>query len=117
MQRILREANQSTLDEVTSFVQSSRDTAPANRIPSAFIVTGPNIASQDLLFEQLSETLQAHTKANAVRLRSGDASNLKAVLKKIIHDVTATESDDQDDLEGAVSRQVISIPGVPHLNH
>lgn len=48
-----------------------------------------------------------------VRLRSGDASNLKAALKKIIHDVTARETDDENDLELAtnndVSRRAASI--------
>ncbi|KAI1455725.1 origin recognition complex subunit 3 N-terminus-domain-containing protein [Annulohypoxylon moriforme] len=99
IQRILRKTNQSTLDEVTSFLQATPDHASADKIPSAFIITGPNLASQDLLFEQLSESLQHQVDAKVVRLRSGDASNLKAVLKKIIHDVTARETNDEDDLE------------------
>ena len=79
---------------------------PDDKIPSAFIITGPNIASQDLLFDQLSEALQIRAKTVTVRLRSGDASNLKAVLKKIIHDVTASTADDEDDLELAVGKDV-----------
>ena len=66
-------------------------------MPSAFIITGPNIASQDLLFEQLSETLQQSTPSKFVRLRSSEASTLKATLKKIIRDITAKVSDDEDD--------------------
>lgn len=31
-----------------------------------------------------------------MRLRSGDASNLKAILKKIIHDVTASAAEGED---------------------
>ncbi|OTB08842.1 hypothetical protein M426DRAFT_316867 [Hypoxylon sp. CI-4A] len=99
IQGILRKTNQSTLDEVTAFLQATPDHASRGRIPSAFIITGPNLASQDLLFEQLSETLQIQVDAKVVRLRSGDASNLKAALKKIIHDVTARETADDDDLE------------------
>lgn len=98
--------NQSTLDEVTSFLQATPDHASADKIPSAFIITGPNLASQDLLFEQLSESLQHQVDARVVRLRSGDASNLKAVLKKIIHDVTARDTNDEDDLELAAGKDV-----------
>ncbi|OTA64543.1 hypothetical protein K449DRAFT_404067 [Hypoxylon sp. EC38] len=99
IQRILRMTNQSTLNEVISFLQTTPDHASTGKIPSAFIITGPNLASQDLLFEQLSEALQLQVDAKVVRLRSGDASNLKAVLKKTIHDVTARETDDENDLE------------------
>jgi origin recognition complex subunit 3 len=77
-----------------------------DRIPSAFIITGPNIASQDLLFEQLSESLQNSVKSRFVRLRSTDAGNLKVTLKKIIRDVSARASDDEDDVEVAVGHDV-----------
>lgn len=103
---VLREANQSTLESVTSFVQESQSRSDLNKIPSAFIITGANIASQELLFEQLSESLQEQADAKVVKLRSGDASNLKAALKKIIHSVTARESDEEGDREVAVGKDV-----------
>ncbi|KAI1105215.1 origin recognition complex subunit 3 N-terminus-domain-containing protein [Jackrogersella minutella] len=112
IQHILRKTNQSTLDEVTSFLQASPDHVPAGKISSAFIITGPNLASQDLLFEQLSETLLLQVDAKVVRLRSGDASNLKAVLKKIIHDVTARGTDDENDMELATGKD-----GRKYLNY
>ncbi|KAI1208815.1 origin recognition complex subunit 3 N-terminus-domain-containing protein [Annulohypoxylon truncatum] len=112
IQRILRMTNQSTLDEVTSFLQATPDHASTGKIPSAFIITGPNLASQDLLFEQLSESLQHQVDAKVVRLRSGDASNLKAVLKKIIQGVTARETSDEDDLELAAGKD-----GRKYLNY
>jgi hypothetical protein len=78
-----------------------------DRIPSAFIITGPNIASQDLLFQQLSETLEQTTSSKFVGLRSSEASTLKATLKKIIRDVTAKAStDEDDDLEVSDGREV-----------
>ncbi|KAI0508385.1 origin recognition complex subunit 3 N-terminus-domain-containing protein [Xylaria bambusicola] len=95
---ILRETNQSTLRDVLRFLQNAPDYTPAGKIPSAFIITGPNIASVDLLFEQLSETLQHEADAYTVRLRSGDASNLRAVLRKIIHDVVSKGSVAEDEL-------------------
>ncbi|TGJ86931.1 hypothetical protein E0Z10_g1827 [Xylaria hypoxylon] len=101
---ILRETNQSTLQEVTSFLQNAPDHTPKGKIPSAFIITGPNIASQDLLFEQLSETLQHEAKAQVARLRSGDASNLRAVLRKIIHDIISKDSTDGEDLDLTTSK-------------
>lgn len=91
---------------MTSFLQATADHTSTGKIPSAFIITGPNLASQDLLFEQLSETLQLQLDAKVVRLRSGDASNLKAVLKKIIHDVTARETDAENEMELATGKDV-----------
>ncbi|KAI1312561.1 origin recognition complex subunit 3 N-terminus-domain-containing protein [Xylaria venustula] len=96
---ILQETNQSTLREVTSFLQTAPDHTPAGKIPSAFIITGPNIASQDLLFRQLSETLHHEASAQTVCLRSGDASNLRSVLRKIIHDVVSKDSTAGDELD------------------
>ncbi|KAI0383827.1 origin recognition complex subunit 3 N-terminus-domain-containing protein [Hypomontagnella monticulosa] len=112
IQQILRKTNQSTLDEVTSFLQTTPDHVSRGKIPSAFIITGPNLASQGLLFEQLSEALELEVDAKVVRLRSGDASNLKAVLKRIIHDITARETDDENDLELATGKD-----GRKYLNY
>lgn len=58
------------------------------RVPACFIVTGPNIASQDTLFQQLSGRLKEEIDGSVVTLRSGDATNLKAVLKQVIRDAT-----------------------------
>lgn len=55
----------------------------------------------------MSETLQRSTPSRFVRLRSSEASTLKATLKKIIRDVTARVSDDEDDdLEVGDGREV-----------
>ncbi|KAI1820245.1 origin recognition complex subunit 3 N-terminus-domain-containing protein [Xylaria intraflava] len=104
VQSILRDTNRSTLQQVTSFLEEAPRHTPTGKIPSAFIITGPNIASQDLLFEQLSGTLQQEASAQVVRLRSGDASNLKAVLRKIIHDIVSKGSIDGDELDLTTSR-------------
>ncbi|KAI1082866.1 origin recognition complex subunit 3 N-terminus-domain-containing protein [Whalleya microplaca] len=112
IQQILRETNQSTLNQVTEFLEAAPDHASGSKIPSAFIITGPSIASQDLLFEQLSDTLHVRADAKVVRLRSGDAPNLKAVLKKTIHNVTARESEDENDLDLATGKD-----GRKYLNY
>lgn len=51
-------------------------------------MTGTNIASQDLLFKQLSDRLKVHINGPVITLLSGDASNLKTTLKKLIRDAT-----------------------------
>ncbi|KAK0733876.1 origin recognition complex subunit 3 N-terminus-domain-containing protein [Lasiosphaeria miniovina] len=97
IQHVLREANRNTLDEVTSFIRNAE--AETTQIPAGIIITGPNIASQDLLFEQLADTLCKATQARFVRLRSAEAPNLKAALKKIIKDARASGRDDDDDTD------------------
>ncbi|EFY89724.1 origin recognition complex subunit [Metarhizium acridum CQMa 102] len=67
------------------------------QIPSAFVVTGPNIASQGLLFEQLSETLGQQPASRFVRLKSSEALTLKAALKKTIRDAMAITGDGEDE--------------------
>lgn len=69
-----------------------------DKIPSAFIITGPNIASQNLLFEQLSESLQSSSQSKFVRLRSSEASTLKAALKKTLRDVMDDDELDAGDV-------------------
>lgn len=62
------------------------------------IVTGPNIALQELLFSQLAERIKKESDGHSivVNLRSGDATNLKASLKKIIRDATNEEHEEED---------------------
>lgn len=76
------------------------------------IVTGPNIASQDLLFAQLGNEAVAHQEEGKgswfVRLRSAEAPNLKATLRKIIRDVTraVTAGAGEGEEEVAVGKDV-----------
>ncbi|KAL6906819.1 origin recognition complex subunit 3 N-terminus domain-containing protein [Trichoderma evansii] len=97
---ILRESNSATLDDVSRFVTEAKSEC-GDKIPSAFIITGPNIASQDLLFEQLSDSLQKSSPSRFIRLRSSEATNLKNALKKIIQDATSKTLvvDGEEDLQ------------------
>jgi origin recognition complex subunit 3 len=93
------------LDAVASFVgeaHAEEDT----KIRAALIVTGPNISSQGLLFEQLAEGLGDSANGPFVRLRSAEAPNLKATLKKIIRDATQQSFDLEDDAELSVGKDV-----------
>ncbi|KAH6666636.1 origin recognition complex subunit 3 N-terminus-domain-containing protein [Halenospora varia] len=88
IQSLLNEANEGAFAEVTSFVNGTTGAENDKRVPACFIVTGPNIASQDTLFQQLSGRLKEEIDGSVVTLRSGDATNLKAVLKQVIRDAT-----------------------------
>ncbi|KAF4625210.1 hypothetical protein G7Y89_g12957 [Cudoniella acicularis] len=96
IQLLLDEANEDTLEEVTSFVNNPKEAEDDKRVPACFIVTGPNIASQSTLFQQLSGRLKTEIDGPVVTLRSGDAMNLKAVLKQLIRDATNQRSEDDE---------------------
>ncbi|KAL1837432.1 hypothetical protein VTJ49DRAFT_3784 [Mycothermus thermophilus] len=101
VQHVLREANRNTLDEVAGFLKRAAE-IETDKLTSAFIITGPNIAAQDLLFEQLAERLCADPAGGDapprfVRLRASDAPNLKAVLRKIIRDASAAGPGEDED--------------------
>ncbi|CCU76099.1 origin recognition complex subunit [Blumeria hordei DH14] len=66
-------------------------------IPTGFIVTGPNISSQEFLFNQISSRLRAHIKGSVVIIRSTDVSNIKSVLKQLIRDAISQGSEILDD--------------------
>ncbi|KAK4449482.1 origin recognition complex subunit 3 N-terminus-domain-containing protein [Podospora aff. communis PSN243] len=124
---VLRSSNATTLEEVTSFLSSFADGGKADRgeadggegkdgcadsratatagekIPAGFIITGPNIAGQELLFEQIGEEL-VEGGARMVRVRSGEGANLKAVLKKIVREAGRFGSEDEDE-DGQLGRK------------
>lgn len=98
------------MDAVASFVGEAHVEGDP-KIRAALIVTGPNISSQDLLFEQLAEDLGDSAKGTFVRLRSAEAPNLKATLKKIIRDGTQRSSQHVgDDAELSVGKDVSQGP-------
>lgn len=78
----------------------------SDKIPAAYIITGPNTASQQLLFDQLADSLQDLAKpARVVSIRSAEAPNLKATLKKIIREATTSRaSEEEDELDIAPGR-------------
>ena len=64
------------------------------------------MASQDLLFEQLADSLRDECQGRFVRIRSAEAVNLKAVLKKIIRAATTRSAGEDEDQELAVGQDV-----------
>jgi origin recognition complex subunit 3 len=86
-------------------------------VPAGFIVTGPNIASQGFLFNQLSERLKEEINGPVVTLRSGDASNLKTTLKQLIRDATNQRCTDDEENEGVLSDRDVRFLFIPFLIH
>lgn len=87
------------------------------QIPAGLIVTGPNIASQELLFGQLATHLRSATDNIVVTLRSGDAPNLKTVLKKVIRDAASSKPDPDDDGQILSQKDVCSPSGCTVVYH
>ncbi|KAK3996825.1 origin recognition complex subunit 3 [Cladorrhinum sp. PSN332] len=98
IESVLRNANKSTLEEVEAFFSSAPSGSGGdNKIPAGFVITGPNIASQELLFEQLAERLGS-SGAKVVRLRAAEAGNLKAGLRRVIGGIVG-DGDDEGEKE------------------
>jgi origin recognition complex subunit 3 len=90
---------------------TDRSYRSTGKVPTGFIVTGPNISSQELLFKQLSSRLKTNIFGPVTILRSGDASNMKSVLKQLIRDVT-NQKPNADDEEGPSFQQDVSHNGL-----
>ncbi|KAK1757662.1 origin recognition complex subunit 3 N-terminus-domain-containing protein [Echria macrotheca] len=110
IQDVLRKANGKTLEEVGAFLRAAEN--QKNKTPAGFIITGPNIASQDLLFQQLAEELCDDGRAKFVRLRSTEAPNLKAALKKIIRDSTSDKNGEDGEADMSIGQD-----GRKYLNY
>jgi origin recognition complex subunit 3 len=74
---------------------------PGDRIPAAFIMTGPNTASQRLLFEQLGETLgEVARPGRVVMLRGGEGRDLKGCVKAVVRGVMLGDGAEDEEEEG-----------------
>ncbi|KAI6249950.1 Origin recognition complex subunit 3 [Erysiphe necator] len=87
IREVLDSANRYVSDEISNFVQATRAKLDGQQIPTGFVITGPNISSQELLFRQISCRLKNDTCGPVALLRSTDVSSLKSILKQLIRDV------------------------------
>ncbi|KAH8148178.1 uncharacterized protein LAJ45_07630 [Morchella importuna] len=103
---ILQSFNNKTLEDVSGFVKSPTAESCDGKIPTALILTGPNIASHTPLFEQLASRIRDEEKIGpVVILTSKDATNLKSILKKLIRDATQQDEGIDDEEEEIVGRK------------
>ncbi|RKF63670.1 Origin recognition complex subunit 3 [Erysiphe neolycopersici] len=97
IREVLNSANGKLLDEVSNFVQEKNAESDGHKISTGFIITGPNISSQELLFQQISCRLKKDMSGPVVVLRSADVSNLKSILKNLIRDVLRQSNETYDE--------------------
>lgn len=86
------------MSEISVFIDGVRFSEHDGQVPAGLIVTGPNIATKDLLFAQIADHLRSDSHTTTVILRSGDAPNLRTVLKKLIRDATNHKAEDEEDI-------------------
>ncbi|KAK6001598.1 hypothetical protein QM012_002929 [Aureobasidium pullulans] len=101
LKNLLLEINESTINQISTFVASTDPRFTPGRVSSAIILTGPSIASHALLFSQLSSSIGQADGSIFVPLTSTLAPNLKTLLKNLISRGTSadTQSDDEDEAD------------------
>ncbi|EEH06587.1 origin recognition complex subunit [Histoplasma capsulatum G186AR] len=88
IQGILRDVDSKILGNVSTFLEHSSPDNCDGRIPTGLITLGSNISSMGRLLDRLREQIQSRTTGQVVTLDSGNASNLKNILKQIIRSGT-----------------------------
>jgi len=100
-QTLLLEINESTINHISTFVESTLPQPAPGKVSSAIILTGPSIASHALLFSQLSSGISQSDGSIFIPLTSALAPNLKTLLKNLISRGTSSDaqSDDEDEVD------------------
>ncbi|PUU81155.1 origin recognition complex subunit 3 N-terminus-domain-containing protein [Tuber borchii] len=102
---ILDSFNSKTLDDVSAFVKDATPEKYEGKIPTALVLAGPNIASHELLFQQLAQRIRNQDKTGpVVALASKDATNLKTTLRKLIRDATQQDEGVDDEEEDIIRK-------------
>lgn len=99
LERLLKKANQSTVDEIFTFLDNCQDSS-AHGIPTAFVQADADITQHASFFEQLSGRIVAETRNSFALLSHSECTNLKTSLKALIQKVV--ESSELNDLESDV---------------
>ncbi|KAI9680013.1 MAG: hypothetical protein M1817_005028 [Caeruleum heppii] len=95
---VLKDLNVGTVQEVTAFVRDAAPEKCLGKLPVGCILAGPGIASHGRLFEQIASAVSSQTRDPLVVLTSGEAPNLKGILKGLISKATKqNDGDAQDD--------------------
>ncbi|KAI5210842.1 hypothetical protein E4T38_01930 [Aureobasidium subglaciale] len=101
LKNLLLEINESTISQISTFVETTDPQPAPGRVSSAIILTGPSIASHALLFSQLSQRIGHTDQSVSIPLTSALAPNLKTLLKNLISKGTSSsaQSDDEDEVD------------------
>ena len=93
---VIKTANETTLDEVSTFIRDARDVGESDGLPAGFLLAGPSIAAHSLIFEQLQARSRDEPGNIFITVSSGDGLNLKTLLKAIIKIGTSQKRQDED---------------------
>ncbi|WEW58502.1 Origin recognition complex subunit 3 [Emydomyces testavorans] len=99
IQRILHEVDSMAVVNLTEFVKQATPENCEGRIPCGMITLGSNISSISGLLDRLRERVQGDGIADVAVLESGDASNLKNVLKTLIRTILANMEGEAADVD------------------
>ncbi|KKA20761.1 Uncharacterized protein T310_5211 [Rasamsonia emersonii CBS 393.64] len=92
---ILQELDSGILEDIACFINTASPETYSGRIPTALVTIGSNVTALTRLLGRLHLRLVEEKKGEVVLLESGDAPNLKTVLKNIIRTaVTNTEGNE-----------------------
>ncbi|KAE8550305.1 hypothetical protein EYB25_006529 [Talaromyces marneffei] len=93
--KVMEELDSGILEDITSFVKTASPEAYGGCIPTSLITIGSNVSALPRLLDILHRRLTTEKCGQVILLESGDAPNLKAVLKTIIRTaVTSTSGND-----------------------
>ncbi|KAI9834735.1 MAG: hypothetical protein M1819_002820 [Sarea resinae] len=95
--KVLSDVNATTLNGVASFIGDASPKKYGGKIPTGLIVAGPSIASHGMLFSQISRRIREESGAPIVTITSGQASNLKTILKNLIRSATNQLTEETED--------------------
>lgn len=96
---VIKTANETTLDEVSTFLSEQRQSDHSEGLAAGFLLAGPSIAAHALIFEQLHERSRDQPGSIFISVSSNDGLNLKTLLKAIIKIGTSQKGLDEDELD------------------
>ncbi|TKX23515.1 origin recognition complex subunit 3 [Elsinoe australis] len=97
LQGALNELNDQTVSDVSDFITDAQVQGDDPKIDSAILVTGPSLGSQGVLTSRIHQAVRKHTRSCFIPFNSGEATNLKAVLKRVNAVATSAEQLDEDE--------------------
>ncbi|KAF2155929.1 hypothetical protein K461DRAFT_221539 [Myriangium duriaei CBS 260.36] len=115
LQDSLLDLDRATVTRVTDFVLNSANSESGRVIDSAIIVTGPNLAQQAAITTQIQHAVRRETRSCFVSFNAGEATNIKAVLKRI--NTVALSADTVDDDEDGDEQITTGRRGTKLLNY
>ncbi|KAK5019715.1 Origin recognition complex subunit 3 [Cryomyces antarcticus] len=100
-QEVLSKVDAATVESIRTFVTSTSIDQLGLKLPTGLVIAGPSIASHGQFFDNLAKALATDACSTFVKLTSGEAANLKNLLKTLIKKATSRnpgldEDEDED---------------------